>query len=89
MGNGNLAEAELTRYEHAAAMADYVRGGVERARAAGNRGPLRFDDADNVHPDVLAAYWKHGFYVFEGVVSDREIDKLRSDVADMSARLDS
>ncbi len=86
MGNGNLAEAELTRDEHAAAMADYVRDGEERAQAAGNRGPLRFDDAGNVHPDILAAYWKHGFYVFESVVSVGEIDELRADVAEMIER---
>ncbi len=86
MGNGNLAEVELTRDEHAAAMAGYVRKGEERARAAGNRGPLRFDDEGNVHPDILEAYWKHGFYVFEGVVNDREVEDLRADVANMIER---
>lgn len=86
MTDRNLAEAELTRDEHAAAMADCVRSGEERARAAGNRGPLRFDEAGNVHPEILEAYWKHGFYVFEGVVNDGEVEDLRADVANMIER---
>ena len=83
-GNGNVGE--LTRSEHAAAMADYVRDGERRARAIGNRGPVRFDGHGRIHPDIVEAYWEHGFYVFEGVIGARELDELRSDAREMIER---
>lgn len=69
-----------TQAEHAAEMADYLEQGEARAKAIGNRGPFRTDDAGNLHPEILEAYWQHGFYVFEGVVDDEEIGELRHDV---------
>lgn len=93
MGEGNTATretgtmaSELTRAEHAAAMADYLRRGEERAKQLGNRGPVRFDAQGKLHPDILAAYWEHGFYVFEGVVGQRELDELRADAEEMVER---
>ena len=72
--------------EHAAAMARYVEGGVQRARAIGNRGPLRLGTDGLLAPEILDAYWEHGFYVFENVVSDEEIAALRVDAANMIER---
>lgn len=86
MANGNQSVVELTEAEHVAAMADYVSDGERRARAAGNRGPVRFDSQGNVHGDIIDAYWEHGFYVFEGVVEEREIAELRAGAADMIER---
>ncbi|MDA3040239.1 MAG: phytanoyl-CoA dioxygenase family protein [Actinomycetota bacterium] len=86
MENGTLVDEVLSRDEYGAAMADYVGEAEQRARAAGNRGPLRFDDSGNVHPEILEAYWKQGFYIFEGVVSAGEVDELRDDVAMMIER---
>ena len=63
-----MALTELSRDEHAAAMADYV---AERAAAAasfGCRGPLRYDADGRLHPDILEEFETHGFYIFEGVV---------------------
>ena len=37
-------------------------------RALGNRGPIRFTAAGQLHPDILDAYWRCGFYIFEGVL---------------------
>ena len=51
-----------------AAMAAYLREGERRALALGNRGPIRFTAQGKVHPDILDAYWRVGFYVFEGVL---------------------
>jgi hypothetical protein len=76
----------LTRAEHAAGMADYVRQGERRAQEIGNRGPVSFDDGGRLHPDIVAAYWEHGFYVFQGVVSPDEIDELRAGVHEMIDR---
>ena len=73
---------EPTRAEHAATAAAYLKAGEQRARALANRGPVRFGRDGRLHPDMLEAYWKHGFYVFEGVVGEAELAELRAD-ADM------
>ena len=54
-----------------AAMQAYLRDGEERAFALGNRGPIRFDRDGRLAPDILEAYWRCGFYVFEGVLQRR------------------
>jgi hypothetical protein len=68
------------------AMARYRDVGTARARALGNRGPIRFDQNGGLHPDVAEAYWRLGFYVFEGVLGDAELADLESDLAEMLAR---
>ena len=61
----------LTAEAHNASMQDYVRVGTESALTLGNRGPIRFDANGKLAADILDAYWRHGFYVFEGVLSER------------------
>ncbi len=75
-----------TRAEYAADMAGYLRAGERRAGEIGNRGPARFDGDGRLHPDILAAYWRHGFYVFEGVIGADEITELRADANEMIER---
>ncbi len=75
-----------TRAEHAAGMAAYLDDGERLAGEVGNRGPVRFDANGKLHPEILAAYWKHGFYVFEGVVGAAEVAALRADVDNMLER---
>jgi hypothetical protein len=84
----DLAEgtAELTRAQHARKMAEFGRRGAERARAIGNCGPVRLDDNGRLHADILAAYWKHGYYVFEGIISAREVEELRREAGEMLQR---
>ena len=66
------------------AMAQYRTEGAARAQALGNRGSLRYDDADGrVDLSFLEEYWRCGFYVLEGVLEDAELDDLESDVADL------
>ena len=65
---------------------DYFRAGEERAYSLGNRGPLRFGDDGALHPEALAAYREHGFYVFEGVLGAEELGDLRSELADVLNR---
>ena len=69
--------------EHARAMADYIAEGTRRAYEIGNRGPIRRDANGRLDQSILGAYSEHGFYVFEGVVSDEELKELRSDVEHM------
>jgi hypothetical protein len=80
------ATAAPTRAEHQARMADYLKAGEARARSLGNKGPVRFDADGNLHPDIVAAYWKHGFYIFEGVIGSDEIAALRADALNMLER---
>ncbi|MPY91839.1 MAG: phytanoyl-CoA dioxygenase [Acidimicrobiia bacterium] len=86
MGTRDQDGSVLTRAEHAAGMADYLRDGERRAMEIGNRGPVRLDGDGRLHPDIVAAYWEHGFYVFEGVIGRRELDELRAGADDMIER---
>jgi ectoine hydroxylase-related dioxygenase (phytanoyl-CoA dioxygenase family) len=76
----------LSRAEHDAGMAAYRAAGVKLAAEIGNRGPLRLTDDGELHPDIQAAYWKHGYYIFEGVVSQAEVEALRTDAQRMLER---
>lgn len=72
--------ASLSAAEHAEAMSDYIRIGEARAYALGNRGPIKLGADGKLAADILEAYWKHGFYVFEKVVGADELAELRRDV---------
>ena len=61
------------------AMQAYFREGEERAMALGNRGPIRLTDDGKLHPDILDAYRRVGFYVFEGVIGGDELRELETD----------
>jgi len=70
----------LTAQQHAETMTQYVAEGIERARALGNRGPLKLDSNGKLTPDILDAYDRTGFYIFEGAIKQAEIDLLRADM---------
>ncbi|MCB1745319.1 MAG: phytanoyl-CoA dioxygenase family protein [Gammaproteobacteria bacterium] len=74
------------RAEWEAQMNAYREEGKQRALALGNRGPLILDRDGRLHPDIEAAYWAHGFYVFEGVIDPAELAELRGAVDGMIAR---
>ena len=75
-----------TRAEHAAGLRAYQEAGVKREREIGNRGPVRLGPDGKLHPDILDAYWEHGYYIFEGVVGADEIEELRRDANEMLER---
>ena len=75
-----MSPQPLTAAAHAANLNTYIADGIQRADQIGNRGPMRCDSRGKLHPDILDAYWRHGFYVFEGIVSQAEIEELRGDV---------
>jgi ectoine hydroxylase-related dioxygenase (phytanoyl-CoA dioxygenase family) len=75
-----------TRAEHAAGMAAYQAAGVRRAAEIGNRGPVRLGPDGKLHPDILKAYWEHGYYIFEGVIDAEEVEALRADAMNMLER---
>jgi hypothetical protein len=70
-----------------AAMRAYCEEGERRAFALGNRGPIRFGTDGRVHADILDAYWRHGFYVFEGVLRPEELADIETDFLDILDRL--
>ena len=76
----------LTVTDHVQAMADYSRAGEARARALGNRGPIRFGADGRLAPEIVDSYWTHGFYVLEGVVGPEELRELRADIDAVLAR---
>jgi len=65
---------------------DYFEMGATRARSIGNRGPLRFDVEGRLDPEIVDAYEKTGFYVFEGVIDQEELVELEADLANMLDR---
>lgn len=56
------------------------------ALALGNRGPLLIDADGCVDKEILDAYWRTGFYVFEGVLDQAEMGELQQEFSDLSAR---
>jgi phytanoyl-CoA dioxygenase PhyH len=70
-----------------AAMRAYLREGERRAFALGNRGPIRFTADRKLHPDILDAYWRCGFYVFESVLGPAELADIEADLHDILDRL--
>src|ERR1700754_600345 len=70
-----------------AAMQVYLREGEKRAATLGNRGPVRFTVPGALHPDILEAYWRCGFYVFEGVLKPDELADIERDLHDILDRL--
>jgi len=81
-----MASNAPTRAEHAAGMAAYHAEGLRLANEIGNRGPVRFGADGKLHPDIVAAYWRHGYYVFESVVGAAEVEALRRDANVMLQR---
>ena len=61
------------------AMQEYLRAGEKRAFALGNRGPIRFTAKGELHPEIVEAYWRCGFYVFEGVLRPDHVPTVTGD----------
>ena len=72
--------------EHEDAIARYREEGEARAMALGNRGPVRFNADGSLHEKIVEAYWRCGFYVFEGVLGDEELAELAREVDDLIER---
>eukprot|EP00747_Dinoflagellata_sp_TGD_P069569 gnl/TRDRNA2_/TRDRNA2_156186_c0_seq1.p1 gnl/TRDRNA2_/TRDRNA2_156186_c0~~gnl/TRDRNA2_/TRDRNA2_156186_c0_seq1.p1 ORF type:complete len:423 (-),score=53.71 gnl/TRDRNA2_/TRDRNA2_156186_c0_seq1:32-1279(-) len=66
-----------------AAFQRYCEAGKVRAGALGNRGPIRFDADGRLAEDILAAYYRTGFYVLEGAVSKDELREIQSEFEEM------
>lgn len=71
--------------DYAAEMAAYIAAGDQRGREIGNRGPAEFDDQGYLAAPILEAFQQHGYFIFEGLVDQAEVEALRQD---MKALLD-
>lgn len=67
----------------------YFREGAARALALGNRGPIRLGPDGKLHPDIIDAYARIGFYIFEGVLHPAELNQLKTEFLDIMDRLPS
>ncbi|MCP5152646.1 MAG: phytanoyl-CoA dioxygenase family protein [Ectothiorhodospiraceae bacterium] len=70
-----------------AAMRQYLREGERRALGLGNRGPIRFEADGSLARDIVDAYWRCGFYIFEGVLGTEELADIERDVNEILSRL--
>ena len=64
----------------------YWSEGAERAESLGNRGRLRFDDAGELASDILEAYNRTGFYVFEQLIDSEELSEFDTDLQELLRR---
>ncbi len=85
--NKPLTGAIVDYGPEAAAMQAYLQQGEQRAFSLGNRGPIRFTADGKLHPDILDAYWRCGFYVFENVLRAEELADIERDLHDILDRL--
>ncbi len=68
-------------------MQAYFRSGQARALALPNRGPIRFDDHGQLADEIIDAYDRYGFYVFENVLGADELAEIEADVFGILDRL--
>ena len=57
----------------------YCADGAARAQLLGNRGPVRFGSDGKLAPDIVEAYERNSFYVFENVVGAQELAEFRAE----------
>ena len=74
-------EACASHYgKDADAVLEYLNQGQQRALALPNRGPMRFDENGDIHADILATYAKYGFYIFENMLGQEELEDIHNDL---------
>ncbi len=60
-------------------MQNYLKAGEERALNLDNRGPIKFNKDGSLLKEILYSYSKNGFYIFEKVFSDDELNDWEED----------
>ena len=67
----------LSASQYSKRLKPYVEAGVKRATELGNRRPLKLGDDNKLALNILNAFRKTGFYVFEGLIQAGEIGYLQ------------
>lgn len=76
----------ISSSQYQASLESYIKQGMKRAGELGNRGPIRFDASGKLAPDILEAYWRSGFYVFESLIDQDEVHLLQDDMQSLLDR---
>lgn len=69
--------------DEADAMKAYLINGEKNALALGNRGPITFDENGGLSSTIKEAYSKNGFYIFEGVLNNEEVEDIKDDLENL------
>lgn len=69
--------------DEADAMKAYLINGEKNALALGNRGPITFDENGNLSSAIKESYSKNGFYIFEGVLNNEEVEDIKEDLENL------
>jgi ectoine hydroxylase-related dioxygenase (phytanoyl-CoA dioxygenase family) len=69
--------------DEADAMKAYLINGEKNALALGNRGLITFDENGNLSSTIKEAYSKNGFYIFEGVLNNEEVEDIKEDLENL------
>ena len=64
----------------------YFSEGEEKAYKLPNRGPIKFTENGTLHPEIIKAYWRYGFYVLEDVIASDELTNMVKDFEDVMER---
>ena len=67
-------------------MQNYLKAGEERALRLSNRGPLRFNKDGTLDQEIMDSYSENGFYIFEKVFSDDELNDWEKDYLNVLER---
>jgi len=71
--------------EDADSVRQYLIEGQKRAFQLDNRGPIQYNEDGAIHTDILKAYSKYGFYIFENVLGEEELADIKADLRKMRA----
>ena len=69
--------------DEADAMKAYLINGEKNALALGNRGPIAFDENGDLSSAIKEAYSKNGFYIFESVLNNEEVEDIKEDLENL------
>jgi len=69
--------------DEADAMKAYLINGEKNALAIGNRGPITFDENGHLSSTIKEAYSKNGFYIFESVLNNEEVEDIKEDLENL------
>jgi ectoine hydroxylase-related dioxygenase (phytanoyl-CoA dioxygenase family) len=64
-------------------MKAYLINGEKNALALGNRGPIAFDENGDLSSTIKEAYSKNGFYIFESVLNNEEVEDIKEDLENL------
>ena len=71
--------------EDSDAMRKYLQDGQKEALSLPNRGPIVFAADGHLDPSIREAYLEYGFYIFEGVLKQEELDDIKADLVTIRA----